>query len=321
MPVHAGRIDVHHHFVPDWLSEGLQADHPQVRGGMSFPSWTAERAIALMDANGIGAAILSANPLLDLIDGHQTEAASNARRVNESIAGVIEAFPGRFGGFALLPVFQPGAALLELEHAIGTLGLDGVGLPASAGVHYLGAAFFDPLFVELNRLRAVVHVHPWTPADCGRLTPSVPEPMIEFMFDTTRAVANLFATGALERYPDIRFIFPHAGGTVPFLAARMARYDGSPAIRDAAPLGALTYLRRLYYDTALTTSHPALRALFELVEPSHVLFGTDWPFAPSRVTAESVEQLSAFDGIDAAAQDLISRGNALALFPRLAGAG
>ena len=145
----------------------------------------------------------------------------------------------------------------------------------------------------------------------------MPGAIIEFVFDTTRAVTNLIYSGTLERCPDIKFILSHAGGTVPFLAWRITGGALFPELARKAPQGALAYLKRLYYDTAIAGSPCTLASLRQLVDPSHILFGSDYPYLPEPLIRESIGGLEAYEGFDAEDRAAIDRGNALALFPRL----
>jgi predicted TIM-barrel fold metal-dependent hydrolase len=77
------------------------------------------------------------------------------------------------------------------------------------------------------------------------------------------------------------------------------------------------YLKRFHYDTALSANPHALRSLRELVDPSQILFGTDFPFAPEPITQMSIDGLTVYDGFDASARRAIERDNALALLPGL----
>jgi predicted TIM-barrel fold metal-dependent hydrolase len=146
---------------------------------------------------------------------------------------------------------------------------------------------------------------------------SVPGAMVEFVFDTTRAVTNLIYSGTLERHPDIRFILSHAGGTIPYIAWRLAQGRLIPPLNEKAPQGAIAYLQRLYYDTAMSATPHALSSLRELVDPSHILFGSDFPFLPEPLIEESIQGLADYREFDAAARKSIGRDSALALFPRL----
>jgi predicted TIM-barrel fold metal-dependent hydrolase len=225
--------------------------------------------------------------------------------------------PRRFGAFAVLPLPDVEAALLELEYALDTLKLDGVALLASIGNQYLGNQAFDALFAELDRREAVIFIHPAVPPGSDVPELILPPSLLEFTFDTTRAVANLLYSGTLERCPHIRFVLPHAGGVVPYLAWRISLGEWLPGMNEKVPQGVITYLKCLYYDTALSTTRPTLCSLQELVDIPQILFGSDYPFLPEPLIAINVEDLQSYDGFDRQALAAIERDNALMLFPRL----
>jgi predicted TIM-barrel fold metal-dependent hydrolase len=249
--------------------------------------------------------------------GDLASARDLARRCNEISARLISDHSQRFGAFAVLPLPDVEASLLELEYALDTLRLDGVTLLSSIGKEYLGDPSFDALHSELNRRRAVVFVHPAVPpgSDVPKLI--LPPSLIEFTFDTTRAAASLLFSGTLERYPDIRFILSHAGGTVPYLAWRISLGEWLPKIGEKVPQGVITYIKRLYYDTALSTSRYTLRSLQALIDISHIVFGSDYPFLPEPIVAATISDFQSYDGFTEQDRRVIEWGNALSLFPRL----
>ena len=182
-----------------------------------------------------------------------------------------------------------------------TLHLDGVVTMASIADQYHGDAEFDAVYAELDRRRTVVFLHPTIHPSNKLVNLDLPEFMVEFMFDTTRAVANLVFSGTLERYPNIRFIIAHAGAAIPYLAERMS-LGGliDPRLAERIPEDPIVYLKRLFYDTALSASPYAMAALQALLEPSQILFGSDWPFAPEAVTRKSISDLQGLSNLDAA---------------------
>lgn len=221
--------------------------------------------------------------------------------------------PRRFGMFAALPLPDMDASLAEVRHAFDELSADGILLHTNYQDVYLGHAQFSPLMEELNRRKAVVFVHP-TVCQCSLgLQPEIPRAILEFPHDTTRAIVSLLANGAFKRYPEIRFIFSHAGGTVPFLVNRIAIMR----MPQLEPEGLLPYLKRLYFDLALSANPQAMGPLLSLVDISHVLLGTDYPFAPSASVKAAVEGITA-SSLDEQSARKIQRANALALFPRFA---
>jgi predicted TIM-barrel fold metal-dependent hydrolase len=215
-----------------------------------------------------------------------------ARESNEFAAKVIADHPGRFGSFAALPLPDIDASLHEIEYALDTLHATGIGVLTSYDTRWLGDPAFAPVLDELDRRHAVVFVHPTTPACCEGLLPDIPGSVIEYATDTTRTLASLVFSGTAARCPHVRFIFCHAGGTMPFLIERFTRLpEMQKSLAARVPNGVLHELRRFHYDVA-QASHPmALRPLLELIPISQVLYGTDFPF---RTSIEHVESLFSF---------------------------
>ena len=307
------RIDVHHHILPpDYVATvGDDRIGPLILAGRT-PEWTPAMSVAAMDRNGIATAITSISAP-GLWFGDTGESVRLARICNDYAASIRLDHPGRFGVFACLPLPDVDASLAEIEYALDTLKADGIGLLTSYGDRYPGDAAFQPVFDELNRRRAVVYFHP-TNAPCSQCLPGIPAATLDFPFDTTRAVVSLLYSGAFARCRDIRFIFSHAGGTVPFLAERIARLGARPGFKEMVPNGVLPELERLYYDTALSANWLAFRSLLELVTPDKVLFGSDYPFAPEATMTATVRGLIEL-GLDSDVLQGIERDNALALFP------
>jgi predicted TIM-barrel fold metal-dependent hydrolase len=310
------RIDVHHHIAPSGYVKALEKIGITTAGGAPFPKWSPESTIDMMDRNGIATAFASISAP-GVYFGDITFACNVSRRCNEILAHLVSDYPGRFGAFAVLPLPDVDAAVEELAYALDTLKLDGVGLLTSIGDQYLGDPDFDPLFEELNRRKTVVYTHPNIPPGSDKAKLEIPAPVVDFICDTTRAASNLIYNGTLERFPDIPFILSHAGGAVPYLAMRIAGLETLPIVKERAPKGVINYLKLFYYDTALSATRYVFPALQELVDPSHILFGTDYPFAPGPATAMTIEGINSYDRFDAQTRKDIERDNAFALFPQL----
>jgi predicted TIM-barrel fold metal-dependent hydrolase len=143
--------------------------------------------------------------------------------------------------------------------------------------------------------------------------------MIEYGTDTTRSIASLVLSGATSRYPDIRWIFAHAGGTMPFLLERFLFQAGvqskTPEGAKKIPNGVLYEIRRLYFDTAQSANPYAMGPLTRLVSNTQICFGSDFPY---RAIADSVSGLAKCGMFSPAALDLVERANAAHLLPRLA---
>ncbi|MEQ8388223.1 MAG: amidohydrolase family protein [Alphaproteobacteria bacterium] len=312
------RIDVHHHIIPKKYLDALGQSGISTSGGIPYPDWSPEKALGLMDRNGIRSALTSVSSP-GVYFGNVDLARELSRICNDVSAELVAGNPDRFGAFAHVPLPDIDAALAEIERALDELKLDGVILLASIGDHFLGDPAFDAVYEELNRRKAVVFVHPTVHPTTKELRHEIPAFLMEFLFDTTRAAVNLIHQGTMERYPDIKFILSHAGGTLPYFAWRLSMGGLiDPRLEKRVPKGFAYYLNRFYYDTAISTSPQVMAALMAVVEPSHILFGSDWPYAPEVVTERSVAALSELEALDEAMLAGVEHGHAEALFPRLA---
>lgn len=302
------RIDVHHHVVPP----SYLAEIASRRIGAPA-QWTPEQSIEDMDKSGIAKSVLS------LIQpgvwfGDVNEARRLAREANDYGAGVARNFPGRFGLFATIPLPDAEGSLREIAYGLDVLRADGIGLMTSYGTRYLGDPLFAPVWEELNRRKAVVYTHPLAPECCRNPIPGVSAAAIEYATDTTRTIASLVFSGTAARYPGIRWIFSHGGGTMPFLLSRFTHEEKIIKNRkDVLPRGVIFELKKFHYDTAQANHAGALAALTRLVPVARILLGSDFPFRPAR---DVVKGLSAY-GFAARELRAIERDNALRLMPTL----
>lgn len=310
-----GRIDVHHHVIPPKFSETLRGRGINFVAGAPLPNWRPENSLEVMDLNGIQSSILSLS-CPGVYFGNKNEAIDLARNCNEYSAEVKEYYPSRFGFFAVLPMPFTEAACKEAMYALDILQADGIVLMGSTDGKFLGDAHFDELMSELNRRETVVFVHPNMHETSESLSINTPGFMVEFLCDTTRAAVNLVLTGTIEKYPKIKWILAHAGGFLPYVAWRISLGNMMKEIAVNAPQGILEYIKRFYFDTALSPSPMAMAALKELVEPSHILFGSDFPFAPAPLAALQVDTLEKSTIWNDQEKYGINRGNALRLFPQ-----
>jgi predicted TIM-barrel fold metal-dependent hydrolase len=302
------RLDVHHHLNPPFLAE---ATKPR-RVPPNLVGWTPEKSLADMEKAGVLTAILSLPRSPSLFFGGDDASRRLTRRVNEYTAGLRRSYPGRFGFWAELPLPDVEGSVAEIGYALDTLGADGVALATSYGSKWLGDPSFAPMWEELNRRKAIAFTHPLANQCCVNQLAGLNDNVIEFGTDTTRTIASLVFSGTAARYPDVRIVFSHAGGTMPFLIERFQFQARDPKFAAALPHGVEYELKKFYYDTAQSSNPAAMGALLKLVPVSHVLFGTDFPY---RFSSENVSGLAGC-GLRKAELAAIDRNSALALLPR-----
>ncbi len=243
-----------------------------------YPDWSPELALELMDQNGIAVALTSLAQP-GVQFGDPTKAAALARRCNDYASELGVRWPNRFGAFAVVPMGDMRAATAET---------------------------------------AVVFVHPALHPSSRKLDLPWPGFMMEYVFDTTRAAVNLVFSGAVERFPRIRFVLAHAGGLMPYFAWRLSISPMIDArLEQLSPADIYARLGRFWYDNALSPTAETLACVERLAPAGQIVFGSDWPFANARVISEAVKAYEAVP-LSEARRGAIDCGNALSLFPQWA---
>ena len=304
------RIDVHCHAIPPVYRTAV-TDRSFENIAVRVPDWSPNAALELMDRNYIAASVVSIS-VPGTHFGDDAEARHLSRQCNEYMADCIAKWPRRFGAFADLPLPDIEGAITEATYALGTLKLDGVALFTSySGVH-LGHPKFDPLLEVLDAHQAVTFIHPTAHPSNRELDLNFPAFLVEYTFDTTRCAVNLILSATLDRFPNIRFILSHAGGTLPFLSWRVAEVTSSlltqprlmkqyplPFVadhaRDITPALFMERVSRFWYDTA-NAAGPQVMASLQLVSKGErILFGTDWPYVNLLSARRHVADRHVFD--------------------------
>jgi predicted TIM-barrel fold metal-dependent hydrolase len=303
-----GSIDVHHHFAPPAYAAILQQ---KSLTPAPLVGWSLQKTLDDMDKAGIASAINSiVSP--GVWFGDNTTARGLARDSNEYAAKLSADHPRRFGSFATLTLPDIEGSLRELEYALDTLKADGILLFTSYNDKWMGDPFFAPILEELNRRHAVLFIHPTTNACCANLLPGISSAKIEYGTDTTRAIVRMIYSGAAKRYPNIRVIFSHGGGTMPYLFTRFVDAHEGTDPRPEPDFQA--EVSKFYYDTAQAFHPIPMNALKQAVPMSQILFGTDYPY---RTPSESTTGLLRANVFNADELAMVQRKNALKLLARL----
>ena len=314
-------IDTHHHYYPpayqkswiDW-EDARKIPHFTTQVG-----WSPAKGLEELDKNGVATGVLSmASTPGTWFNLDAAAAGKVVRDCQDFGAEMVRDHKGRFGLFAPLSMLDIDATLKEIEYVFDTIKADGLGLQTNYGDKWLGNPLYKPVLEELNRRKATVYVHPLVANCCAQLSVGAFPAVLEVPHDTTRTVTSLLLAGRFTQFPDIKWLFSHAGGTIPMLAGRIVAFYGKSTRGDQSGLtadGIYEQFRKLHYDTANATSAPAMAALMKLVPASQITFGSDYPYFP----VSQIEDIRKM-GLPAAELAAIESGNAMRLVPRLAAA-
>jgi predicted TIM-barrel fold metal-dependent hydrolase len=287
-----------------------------------------------MDKNGTATAILSITTPGFWFGGIE-ENRKVMRQCNEAAAKLRADHPGRFGSFAAVPMLDPEGALKEIEYAIDTLKADGLGLFTNYGTNkWLGDEIFNPIWEEVNRRGLVVYTHPAEAACCRNLGGGIAQTLVEYGADTTRTIGSVIQNGTTSKYPNIKFIFSHGGGMMPYVIERFLGGTAEEVVpgivtkgqggtgqlhsgySQKVPKGVLYELRRQYYDTAQASNPVAMGALRQVVPVTQIVYGTDYWYRTAEETGRGLTTNKVFN-----AQELqmINRGNVERIIPKYKG--
>lgn len=311
----SAQIDVHCHMISNAYLEAVKAHGMEMDEGFPIPGWDADAHLQFMDEAGIRTSVLTM-PAPQPYFGDGAESAAICRKYNEEAAALKALHPGRFLFCAALPLPNVERALEEAKYALEVLGADGVKLASNSYGQYLGDPELEPLMAYLNSRKAVIITHPHKPSAAnGKLIAAVPLASYEYLAETTRAILNMVAHDVLVRYPELKVVVPHCGS---FLPNALPRFKGLlPVMINQGymqPVDVDANISRLYFDLAGAATDDVIESLLTITEPSHILYGSDYPYvaAPALVGAKkSLEARLASHGLDP--EDVLSR-NAVRLF-------
>ncbi len=345
------KIDVHVHFLPDSYKKALLENGIVNPDRFPVPDWDLKTHLETMATLGIATSMLSiTSPGINFGDNHAAK--TLAHNVNQEGAELVREYPRCFGLLASLPLPDIEASLAEIEYAKDALDVDGFTLLTNSQGVYLGDPRLNPVMEELNRRKAVVAIHPTEPSSMpDNVAENLPIPAMEYFFDTTRTITNMILNRTMKRFPDIKFIVPHAGAFLPILADRLSAfvmyntnkskvnsnfylpYKGSflpKMVYKAVPLlqaimvkkevdapDVFEDLRSLYYDVAGFCIPKQLSTLLQIVSLDHLFYGSDYPHTPEIGCFSLVGALEDTDLLTDRERQAVCRDNALRLFPRL----
>lgn len=312
------KIDFQAHYLPPSYYDFLVEEGLFCPDGFPTPQWDEAWQQEMMGELGIAYALLSvSSPSLWTKDPARTR--TLARKVNDEGAEIVSRAPGNLGFLATLPLPEVSAAIDEARRCLDTLHAGGVGLMTNYGGVYLGDRSLDPILAELNGRGALAVLHPTKPAvTVPNVNQEIPVPAFEYFVETTRTFLNLVQNDTFARYPDIRWVIPHAGAFLPILADRFESF--ALMLRFADPdrrVDILADMAHVYYDLAGFSEPKQLAMLFRNVDETHLLYGSDTPYTDISACVGQAEALEETPKLTERQKALLFTENALTLLPDL----
>lgn len=243
-----------------------------------------------MNRNNIRKTVISISaPGTHLVHDDHALGAKVTRDANEYMASICKEDPDHFSFFASLPLPAVGESLAEIDYALTELGASGFALVTNVHGTYPGHPSTDAIFSRLNDLGAIVFIHP---TNCHHVpldgsTPAIAAPLalpggvLEYVFDTVRCLTNLFFSGTVQKYPNIRWVIPHCGSALGSLLERIAGF-GTKILKKEHALSSdemkKIFNERFWFDLAGFPFPDQVVGMLKVVEPERLMYGTDFPY-------------------------------------------
>ena len=307
-PVQADElIDVHVHFLPEALLDGLRArgDSPKLvdtadgtildyGGGyierLGDAARDLERLLVAMDRSGVTRSVVSINQP-GVVGMALADAINIARDANDELLDRVSANRGRLAGLGTLPLQDTDAAVAELERIAGA-GLSGAIIVSNVSGTPISEPRFAPLFGAAEQLDVPLLLHPILPVDSERFRPFDLTVPLGFLLDTTMAATHLVLGGLYDRHPRLRLVLGHAGSLLPQIAGRIdLEAERNPRVRGALSVLPSEHLKLMYTDTVAGWA-ATVRSALSLFGGDRVMFGSDYPFWDQQPSVDVVSELA-----------------------------
>lgn len=311
------KVDFHSHFLSPTYYKYLKEYEDEEPDRFETPQWSLKKHIEQMDTLGIAFAFISVSSP-NLAKAPRETECRMVRRINLEGHSYVKSYPDRLGLFASLPLPHVSDSIREAAYAHEKFRCDGFGLSTNYGGVYLGDERLDPLMKYMNSIGAVLAVHPTqAPAEPDRINLSIPIPAMEFMVETTRTFMNMETHGIFRRYPNIKWIFPHAGAFLPILSDRINGFAVMLNSKSKTHINVKDDMKHVYFDCAGFPLQKQLHALLKDVSINNLLYGSDAPYTPMVGCIALSGGLESVAGLSARDKAALFYGNAVKMFPKL----
>lgn len=310
------RVDFHTHFIPESYPDmgeryGGEGWATLVHSGpckadiynagkhyrqIDDRSWSPERRLTDMDAEGIDVQVLSPIPVTFSYHFSASAVLELAQMQNEEIARVTALATERFIGLGTVPLQEPELAAAEVRRAVVALGLAGVEIGTNVEGKNLDDPALEPFWQACVETGAAIFVHPATVLAPERTSKYRMTYSVGYTTETGIAAAAIVMSGLMNRYPSLRLCFAHGGGTFPWLLPRLDQvWQTFDDVKAGTPRKPSEVAKLLTYDT-LTYDTTNLRFLIDRCGGDRLVMGTDYPFPlreePPGKVIDAVENLS-----------------------------
>jgi aminocarboxymuconate-semialdehyde decarboxylase len=289
--------DFHTHFIPadvlNWIEENKSIVHAEwikkdsdkedflfinQKWGFELKKSFIDFQLYMKDQKQIGVthSMISPIPQLFLYDFPVEISTEMSRVYNRALSQLVHETPEKLSAVGTVPLTHPDKAAEILTEAMSS-GLKGAIIGPGVDGHMLSDDFFQPFFEEANRLGAILFIHPLLCED-PRLKRRMMPNLIGVPWETTVCATDLLLSGIVDKYPDVKILFAHGGGFLPYQIGRLDKgYEQWKMVSSNLQAPPSEYVKRFWYDTVLWNPD-SIDFLVKTVGEDRVVAGSDYPF-------------------------------------------
>ena len=268
-----------------------------------------------LDEAGITVQVLSTSgPGADLLP--PSEGPALAREINDGLAARIAEHPGRYAGFAHLPLTAPEASADELERTVRKLGFVGAMVNGTTDGKFLDDPMFEPLLARAEALDFPIYIHPGIPPAAVREAyfDGLPGPISTafaragwgWHAEVVVHVMRLILSGALDRHPKLQIVIGHLGEGIPAMLGRFEEIFAMATPKFLQRRVEETLLQQVHITTSGFFHHTTFLQLLQTFGADRIMFSVDYPYSSNMAARKFLDEIE----VSPADRAKIAHGNA-----------
>ncbi len=241
--------------------------------------WDPAVILEEMDAFNVDVMTLCTVPVLFNYWARPKDALDWSMFLNDHMAGIQRDYPKRFIGLGSVPMQDTRLAIQEMTRCVEELGLPGLEIGSNILDKNLDEEEFFPFYEAAESLGCCLLVHPWEMMGRDLMRKYWLPWLVGMPAETSRAICSMMFGGVFDRFPKLRVLFAHGGGSWPHTLGRLSHgYHCRPDLVNLNEIRDPREYAGAFWVDGITHDQDALRYTLDVIGSRRIAYGTDYPF-------------------------------------------